>query len=285
MKHEPPTEHTYPEVEDRLRTLAEPLEAPRPGDWLAEHREKGQTFRQYLAANPVRRDRELTTVYLRPIGTFDTAQQAVFDLTREYLGLFFDAPVVVRPAVPTSDLPAHAKRKHPEWGDRQLLSPYILDRVLLPDRPDDALAYLALTARDLWPGDGWNFVFGEADLRARVGVLSIYRNGHPARGPGAFRLCLRRTLMTAAHETGHVLTMHHCTAFRCLMNGSNHQAERDSRPLNPCPVCLRKLMWNLQADAGAYLRRLAAFCTAQGFDEAAWFTRAAELLESDGSHP
>jgi hypothetical protein len=33
--------------------------------------------------------------------------------------------------------------------------------------PADALAYLALTASDLWPGEGWNFVFGR-DLPARV---------------------------------------------------------------------------------------------------------------------
>ena len=66
-----------------------------------------------------------------------------------------------------------------------MLSTYVLDDVLLPDRPRDALAYLAVTARDLWPGDGWNFVFGEANLRARFGVLSIYRNGHPAKGAAA----------------------------------------------------------------------------------------------------
>ncbi len=89
---------------------------------------------------------------------------------------------MVHRTVPISDIPAHTKRKHPEWGDRQLLSSYILDDLLLPDRPDDALAYLALTARDLWPGDGWNFVFGEGKLRDRVGVWSIYRNGHPVKG-------------------------------------------------------------------------------------------------------
>jgi archaemetzincin len=272
------TDDFFPEIEDRLRALAEPLEDPRPGDWLAEHREKGQTFRQYLAADPVRRDSELTTIYLCVIGTLDAAQQTVVDLTREYLGLFFDAPVVVRRALPTTDLPAHAKRKHPEWGDRQLLAPYILDSVLLSDRPDDALAYLALTARDLWAGDGWNFVFGQAKLRDRVGVWSIYRNGHPAKGADAFRLCLRRTVMTAAHETGHILTMQHCTAFRCLMNGSNHQDERDSRPLNPCPVCLRKLLWNLQIEPAPYLRRLAEFCEAHSFEESDWFTRAAETV-------
>lgn len=279
MPPDVPTEHAYPEIEDRLRLLGEPLETPRAGDWLSEHREKGQTFRQYLAVKPVRRDRELTTLYLCPIGTFGAAQQSVLDLTREYLGLVFDVPVVVRTTVPLTTFPAHAKRKHPDWGDRQLLSAYILDDVLLPDRPDDALAYLGVTARDLWPGDGWNFVFGEANLRDRVGVLSIYRNGQPAKSAEAFRLCLRRTLKTAAHETGHMLTMHHCTAFRCLMNGSNYQAEADSQPLNPCPVCLRKLMWNLQVDAVAYLRRLAAFCAARGSEEAEWYSRAAGLLE------
>jgi archaemetzincin len=228
----------------------------------------------------VRRDHELTAIYLCLVGTFDHAQQSVIDLTREYLGLFFDAPVVVRRTVPTSALPAHAKRKHPEWGDRQLLSPYVLDHLLLPDRPDDALAYLALTVRDLWPGAGWNFVFGEANLRDRVGVWSIYRNGHPARGEGAFRLCLRRTVMVAAHETGHVLTMRHCTAHRCLMNGSKHQEELDAHPLNPCPVCLRKLCWNLQVEPVAYLRRLATFCRARGFAEGAWYTQAANELDT-----
>lgn len=93
----------------------------------------------------------------------------------------------------------------------------------MPDRPDDALAYLALTASDLWPGDGWNFVFGQANLRQRVGVWFIYRNGDPAQGEHAFRLCLRRTLAMATHEAGHVLTMKHCIAFACLMHGSNHR--------------------------------------------------------------
>ena len=65
----------------------------------------------------------------------------------------------------------------------------------------------------------------------------------------AYRLCLRRTLSTATHETGHILTMQHCTAFRCLMNGCNTHEERDRTPLHPCPVCLRKLCWNLRVEA------------------------------------
>lgn len=284
MPNRVPTESTFPEVEDRLCSLAEPLEDPAPGNWLAEHCEKGQTFRQYLAAGPVRRFAELSTIYLCLVGEFDGPQQSVVDRTAEYLRLFFDAPVVARRRVPTADIPGHAKRKHPQWGDRQLLSTYLLHEVLEPDRPADALAYLALTARDLWPGDGWNFVFGQANLRRRVGVWSVYRNGYPGPSDEAYRLCLRRTLMTAAHETGHILTMMHCTAARCLMNGCNHQGERDSRPLYLCPVCLRKLCWNLQVEPVPYLRRLAAFDREYDLDGADWLTNAAAILER-GPYP
>jgi archaemetzincin len=269
----------YPEVEDRLRPLATPLGEPEIGDWLAEHREKGQTFRQYLAANPVRRGRDLTTIYLCLLGEFTHPQQTILGHTQQFLGLCFDAPVQLRRRVPLADVPARARRRHPDWGDDQVLTTYVLREVLEADRPADALAYLALTASDLWPGEGWNFLFGQANLRQRVGVWSIYRNGDPGAGAAAFRLCLRRTLMTATHETGHILTMKHCTAFNCLMNGSNHQEERDRRPLHPCPVCLRKLLWNLQAEPVGYLRRLEAFCREHALAEADWFARAVSALQ------
>jgi archaemetzincin len=274
-----PADHRYPEVEDRLRSLAEPLPPPRPGEWLAEHREKGQTFGQYLSANPVRRGRGLTTIYLCLLGGFTGRQERVVELTREYLTVFFDAPVRIRRRVPLSDIPAWAQRTHPEWGDEQLLTTFILRDVLGPDRPDDALAYLALTASDLWPGGGWNFLFGQADFRRRTGVWSLYRNGSPGKEGAAYRRCLWRTLHIAAHETGHVLAMRHCTAFRCLMNGCNSHQERDRQPLYPCPVCLRKLVWNLQAEPIPYLRRLEAFCREHGLEEAAWFGRAAGALQ------
>jgi hypothetical protein len=48
----------YPDLERKLRPLAGPLPAPRPGDWLAEHDEPGQTFAEYLDARPVRKSDE-----------------------------------------------------------------------------------------------------------------------------------------------------------------------------------------------------------------------------------
>jgi archaemetzincin len=133
--------------------------------------------------------------------------------------------------------------------------------------------------RNAPPGRGWNFVFGEANLRERTGVWSIYRNGDPQID---FPLCLRRTLGTSSHELGHVLTMQHCTAFRCLMNGSNHQEERDNRPLHLCPVCLRKLCWNLQVEPVAYLERLKTFCEDNSLaPERGWYERAIRARKVD----
>ena len=269
----------YLEVEQKLRPLADSLPRPRPGDWMAEHHEPGQTFAEYLDARPVRKNDHHHTIYLCLVGDFSQVQQRLLNLTRDYLTLFFDSPVKVNQQIALTDIPARARRRHPSWGDCQVLTGFILHEILEPERPADALAYVALTASDLWPGRGWNFVFGEANLRERVGVWSIYRNGDPNRD---FPLCLRRTLATATHETGHILGLWHCTAYRCLMNGSNHQEERDRRLLHLCPVCLRKLCWNLQAEPVAYLGKLKDFCQRHDLGpEKVWYERTLTTLKKE----
>ncbi len=178
------------------------------------------------------------------------------------------------PACGLEEIPAKARRRHPKWGNAQILTTYVLDELLKPDRPDDALAYVAFTASDLWPGEDWNFVFGQASLGERTGVWSIYRNGDTTKGQAQFQLCLKRTLGTAAHETGHILSMPHCTTHKCMMNGSNSQRESDGKPLYLCPICLRKLCWNLQVEPATYLERLRGFCIGNGLlEEAEWYRR------------
>jgi archaemetzincin len=268
--------NSYLDLERKLRPLASPLPPPRPGDWLAEHREPGQPFEEYINSRPVRKTNKLHTIYLCLVGDFTEAEQRILKLTQDYLVVFFDCPVKVHRQIALADIPATARRTHPTWGDRQLLTGYILHEVLKPDRPPDALAYLALTATDLWPGKGWNFVFGEASLRERTGVWSIYRNGDPE---SDFLLCLRRTLGTASHETGRILGMRHCTAYSCLMNGSNNQEESDRTPMHLCPVCLRKLSWNLGIEPIPYLTALKTFCSQNGqHTEAGWYDKAISTL-------
>jgi archaemetzincin len=266
----------YLELEEKLRPLADPLPRPRPGDWLAEHDEPGQTIAEYLEARPVCKSDKLNTIYLCLVGDFTEAQRRILTLTQDYLSVFFDCPVQVQRQIVLASIPARARRTHPSWDDPQVLTGYVLHEILEPERPADALAYLALTASDLWRGKGWNFVFGEANLRQRTGVWSIYRNGDPGKD---FTLFLRRTLGTASHELCHVLGVAHCTAYHCLMNGSNHQQEKDRRPMHPCPVCLRKLCWNLEVEPAPYLTKLKAFCRQNGLDpESRWYERALAAL-------
>jgi len=252
---------------EKLRPLHKKLPAPKRGDWLFHHKEPGQAFAEYLRCRPVRPVGRRKIIYIQPLGKFTDTQRKIVKLTADYMGRYFNVKTKVRKTLPLSVIPPRARRTHPTWGDKQILSTYVLDKVLRPRLPADAVAYIAFTASDLWPGEGWNFVYGQASLRQRVGVWSIYRNGDPDKNKKAFLLCLRRTLKTATHETGHMFSMQHCIAWECNMCGSNNRAESDRHPLWLCPQCLAKLCWATSADPIRRYRRLAEFCKTNGLEK------------------
>ena len=264
----------------KLLPLHTKLGPPQPGDWLAEHKEPGQSYSRYLQSRPIRVDRKRRAIYVQSLGDFDSAQRKVFDRTAEFLGLYFQSPVKVREDLSLDLVPASARREHPTWHVPQILSTYVLDQVLRPRLPADACAYIALTTSDLWPGRGWNFVFGQASLSERVGVWSIARNGDPHGDDAAFRLCLLRTLKTASHETGHMFSMQHCTLYECNMCGSNHREEADRRPLWLCPHCLAKLCYATGADPVRRFKDLVAFSKREGLKpEQEFYEKSLAILE------
>ncbi len=169
-----------PATFEKLLPLHTKLAPPKPGEWLAEHKEAGQTYSEYLRGQPVRADRRRRVIYVQPLGDFDAVQKKVLDRTAEFLGIYFQLPVKTREGLSLNVIPASARREHPTWHVKQILSTYVLENVLRPRLPADACAYIALTTSDLWPGEGWNFVFGQASLSERVGVWSIAQR-RPAR--------------------------------------------------------------------------------------------------------
>jgi archaemetzincin len=262
---------------ERLEVLHTPKRAPRPGDWLAEHPEDGQSFAEFARSLPLvaaaRR-----RIYLQPIGEFSDPQRRVIALAADYVDRFFALPLTTWEALPLDAIPPLARRRHPAWGNEQLRTTYLL-HLLVARRPDDAGAVLGLTTEDLYPADDWNFVFGQALPAERVGVWSLYRNGNPSASASEFQLCLRRTITTAAHELAHLFGIAHCIAWECLMNGSNNAAEKDARPMWLCPTDLQKLHLATGYEPGKHFARLAEFAAANGFvDESAWFERAREIV-------
>lgn len=264
----------------KLKPVHKKLGPPQPGEWLAEHEETGQTFQEYLRIKPVTPTGARHTIYVQPLGEFTKEQRQIVEISAEYLSLYFDRPVKLCKDLPLDIIPADARRIHPTWDVPQILTTHVLTEVLKPRLPKDAAAYIAFTASDLWPGEGWNFVFGQATLRDRVGVWSINRLGDPAASDESYKLCLRRTLKIATHETGHMFSMKHCTAYECNMCGCNHQEESDRKPLYLCPECDAKLQWATAAEPKARYLRLAAFFEKHNFDdEQVWFEDFAALVE------
>lgn len=252
---------------ERLLPLHKQLGRPRPGEWLAEHEESGQGFRQYVRSGPIRPDKTRKTIYIQPLGQFDKSQRRIVRESAEFMELYFGLPVKVGDDMSLNVIPAEAQRTHPSWGMKQISSIYVLNQVLIPRLPKDAVASIAFTTSDLWPGDNWNFVFGQASLAYRVGVWSLYRFGDPNENEAAYRLCLRRALQTATHEMGHMFSMHHCIFYDCNMCGSNHLEEADSRPMALCPQCLAKLYYATGVEPKQRFEKLIAFCKKHGLEE------------------
>lgn len=249
---------------DKLKPLAVKLAKPGPMDWLANQTEKGQTFREYLAGDPTRPTGTRGTIYIQPLGEFTPTQRRLVELTAEAMAAWFNVPVKFSEDLKLDVVPEAARRKNAYVGRDQLLTGYVLYRVLVPRLPRAAAATLCFTASDLWPGPGWNFVFGQASLADRVGVWSIARFGDPDRSEESFRLVLLRTLKLATHESGHMFSLTHCTAYACDMNGSNSLDESDRHPLALCPECLAKICWATRADPAERYRKLIEFCRREG---------------------
>jgi archaemetzincin len=251
----------------------QPMPEPGPNDWLANFAEAGQTFEQFVQSQPNRPDARRKKLYLQPLGSFGKTDSPALDQLRDFMAAFFMMDVDVLP--PLSLAQTHVTSRRNRWtGQVQLLTGDIL-HLLRTRLPEDGFALLGVTMTDLYPDSNWNFVFGQASPRERVGVYSFARYDPRFYGQEAAadsrKLVLRRSCKVLAHETGHMFGIDHCIWYRCVMNGSNHLEEADARPLHLCPVDLRKLQWSIGFDVVERYRRLRHFHQQAGFaDEAQW---------------
>ena len=264
----------------------QPVPAPGPDDWLANHAERGQTFRDFESAGHNKPDRQRNIIYFQPLGVFPPDGSPALPKLEAYAAAFFQLQIKTLSPVQLSAA-QFSTRTNPTTRNRQILSADVL--AFLKGRlPSDAFCLLAITMEDLYPEPSWNFVFGQASLRERVGVYSFARYDPAFYGDPRARdyqtLLLRRSCKVLSHETAHMFGLEHCIYFACILNGSNHLGESDRRPMHLCPVCLRKLQSSLGFDVVKRYETLREFDHDAGFDdEARWLAARLKSLAHTGA--
>ena len=260
---------------------------PKPGEWLSQFPEAGQSMERYksrdsrILANPMRR-----IFVLQPLGVFTESQLQLVEELRDYAQVYFQLPsrVASTIALPEPErsklgrmLPKDRRRDN---YDRQYDATNLVNKLLLPNLPKDAVVYIGITMEDLYAED-MNYVFGFGSFQNRTGVYSLARYfpefwGEPT-NERSEHLARRRSFKVLNHEASHVFGLKHCIFYDCTMNGSNSLEEADRSSIHECPVCHQKLLWNLKFEPQKRFDALRTLYAKYGMDEeSAWMTKRSE---------
>jgi archaemetzincin len=113
--------------------------------------------------------------------------------------------------------------------------------MLLRECPDDALKLLAVTARDLFI-PVLTFVYGQAQLGGRVGLISLARLRQEFYGLPADRdVLVHRAVKEALHEAGHTFGLVHCPDGSCAMSLATNIRQIDSKHAAFCAPCAARV--------------------------------------------
>jgi archaemetzincin len=151
----------------------EQIPQPGPDDWLTVHDEPGQTFDEFKTSRPNQPTQDRHTIYLQPLGNFASGRSPSIEKLREFATAFFAMEAKALPST-ALDASKFTSRRNPYTGNMQILTSDVLN-FLKAGMPRDAFCVIAITMEDLYPELSWNFVFGQASLRDRVGVYSFAR--------------------------------------------------------------------------------------------------------------
>ncbi|KAM3592109.1 uncharacterized protein V6R79_012702 [Siganus canaliculatus] len=315
-------------------SLFQPITVHSDSDWISAHPEEPQDFESFYR-DPQRKtpDTSHNTIYIQTIGSFGEGVQTdqYVEWLREYCQAFFHGlSVKLLPPVAISETGCSV-RVNSNSHNLQVLTGDLL-RFLHNRRPKDAFCIVGITMIDLYPKDSWNFVFGQASLSMGMGVFSFARyddNFYSRNYPGRVRTTVQlqqgdysvfdgyytppitstlllRSCKTMTHEIGHMFGIRHCQWLNCVMQGSNHLDESDRRPLDFCPICLRKmqvaagfriadrykalLQWIEGGESETSISETASSCQsvlhsskpAEAFDTARlWLRRCLDILEEN----
>lgn len=138
----------------------------------------------------------------------------------------------------TTPLPVQNKtnfRYNPEFKTHQYLTHTLHNNVYAIRGNEDIV--VLLTTKHLFPDPKWNYVFGQADMKRRIALISTYMynftpNLSSTVDPELFRFRLRKVVV---HEVGHALGYRHHSNPKCVMAYGDNLSDLDSSDIKLCP--------------------------------------------------
>jgi archaemetzincin len=92
------------------------------------------------------------------------------------------------------------------------------------------------------------YIFGQAFLNGRIGIVSIYRLSNEKYGIKTdHKILLERFRKEAIHELGHMFGLIHCIDPLCVMRSSTYVEDIDQKSHALCPICKMQLKHTLYA--------------------------------------
>ena len=247
---------------------------PKAGDWLSCHEERGQSVQSFNRKSVVCHPHATyDSIEIIPVGKFIDGESPPLEDLREFMELYLGGKckAKIMKVVPLKNVATSGLH-----NDKQLLCKDALDYLKKLKTGRTAFARIIVTMQDLTPGEGWNFVYGQASLSKGVGVFSFARyspkfwslHNDITLTTEEQRALLKKSLRTMVHETGHILGMKHCIYYHCCMNGNNGD---EKVPFSLCPICLQKLHIATKCDVVSRYEKLGKFYRKHGFEEESMF--------------
>lgn len=170
-------------------------------------------------------------IFIRPVG-MDSCQD--IEWLAESLSTIFGDKVIPVSSLTVIEDAYDLKR-------RQCLAEVILAKLASPVHQKSGSRVLGVTGIDLY-APGLNFVFGQADTKLGIALISLCRLRQEFYGlPTNEQLFRSRALKEAVHELGHTFGLGHCPDGRCVMHFSNSLADTDWKSASFCTGCQPRL--------------------------------------------
>jgi archaemetzincin len=107
--------------------------------------------------------------------------------------------------------------------------------------PEEAYKIIALLRVDLYIPI-LTYIFGQAHLNGKTGIVSIYRLRNELYGLKRDNaLQVERFRKVIIHELGHTFGLIHCNQPVCVMRSSTYVEDIDQKEIHFCQNCLDKL--------------------------------------------